>query len=308
VSAWNTARAAYADYRKTFTAGKNDPVGRVVERIIGKGGNPAAIPNDVADFMLGSAGVNPTSLNVGVVNRLKTVLGDKSPEWSAVKQGLFSRLTEAGQGVTDFGPGKVAQRLNRFLNADGKEMAALVYSPAERALVQKYADLMRQIEVPQAGANWSNTAMAMTQGFKPSMTARALTAIGGKIGTVVGAVVGHFVIPGLPFGAAEAAGAAASKVAGWSGQAMEARQIAKQMPVVTKATQNFSQAAVAAESSPTPRNIARLSLAATNLSNNLKSIHVAMSPDDILRSMQQPATAQQPGGQPAQRPAGQEQQ
>ncbi len=165
IDAWNKARAAYADYRKTFTAGKNDPVGRVVERIIGKDNNPAAIPNDVADFIYGSAGVNPTSLNVGVTNRLKTMLGDRSPEWSAIKQGLFSRLVESGRGMTEMGAGNVAQRLNRFLNVDGKEMAALLFSKYDRDLLQKYADLMRHLEVPQAGANWSNTATFAAKAF-----------------------------------------------------------------------------------------------------------------------------------------------
>src|SRR5262249_27943126 len=103
VSAWNDARAAYSDYRSAFTAGKDDPIGRVVERITGKGGNPAAIPNDVADFLYGSSGVNPNSLNVGVANRVKDILGERSPEWSAVRQGLFSRLIETPQGVKDWG-------------------------------------------------------------------------------------------------------------------------------------------------------------------------------------------------------------
>jgi len=288
VGAWNAARAAYADYRSTFAAAKNDPVGRVVEKIIGKDKNSPAIPNDVADFMFGSAGVNPSSLNVGVVKRLQNILGDRSPEWSAVKQALFSRLTDAGPGMTALGPGKVAQRINRFLGSDGKEMATLVYSGAERDLIKKYADLMRHLEVPQAGANWSNTAAFAGQGYRPSASSRVLSAVGSNVGAVVGAVVGHFVIPGLPFGAAEAAGAATSKIAGMSEQAREARKIATMMPVLGKVTRNFATAADAAEASPTPRNVARLMLAIRNLANNLKSVGVSMSPDDLVRSLQGP--------------------
>jgi hypothetical protein len=69
IQAWNDARAAHADYRSTFGKGRNDPVGRVVERILGTRDNPAAIPNDVADFLYGGSGVNPSSLNVAVNNR-----------------------------------------------------------------------------------------------------------------------------------------------------------------------------------------------------------------------------------------------
>ena len=285
IDAWNKARAAYADYRKTFTAGKNDPVGRVVERIIGKDNNPAAIPNDVADFIYGSAGVNPTSLNVGVTNRLKTMLGDRSPEWSAIKQGLFSRLVESGQGMTEMGAGNVAQRLNRFLNVDGKEMAALLFSKYDRDLLQKYADLMRHLEVPQAGANWSNTATFAAEGFRPSASARIFDAIGSNVGAMVGAVLGHVATGGL---GGEAVGAATAKAAGWARQQREAAQIAKRMPIIKNVVRDYQVAADAAEASRTPRTIARLTIAARNLSSNLKSINVSISPDDILRATQGP--------------------
>jgi hypothetical protein len=277
IGAWNNARAAYADYRGTFTAGKNDPVGRVVEKIIGKDKKDPAIPNDVADFLYGSAGINPSSLNVGVVKRLQSILGDQSPEWSAIRQGLFARITEAGPGVTELGPGKVAQRINRFLSSDGKEMANLVFTPAQRDLMQKYADLMRHIEVPQAGANWSNTAAFAAQGYVPNIASRALNMIGSSIGSLVGGHLGGV-----------AGGAATAKISGMSGQAREAREIARMMPVIGKVTKQFTTSATAAQSSPTPRNVARLMLATRNLANNLKSIGVSISPDDLVKSLQGP--------------------
>jgi hypothetical protein len=285
IGAWNDARAFYADYRKTFTAGKNDPIGRVVEKIIGKGDNPAAIPNDVADFMYGSAGVNPNSINVGVVNRLKSTLGDRSPEWFAVKQGLFARLVEAGEGSTALGPGKVAQRLSKFLNSDGKEMAGLVFSEAERDALQKYASLMRQIEVPQAGANWSNTA---------TFAAKALDKIGSNVGATVGALIGTALgrVAGLPPGIAEGigggAGAGIAKGAGMLSNAAQARKIAKQMPIIGKVLTDYQNAAIAFETSASARTVARLSLASRNLSTNLKDIGISFSPDQLMRALQGP--------------------
>jgi hypothetical protein len=288
ISAWNAARAAHADYMKAFTAGKNDPIGRVVEKIIGKGDNPAAIANDVADFMYGTAGTNPTSLNVGVVNRLKNQLGDRSPEWFAVKQGLFLRLVDAGEGATAFGPGKVAQRLNKFLNTDGKEMASVVFSAAERDMLKQYADLMRALEVPQAGANWSNTA---------TFAQKALDKIGSTTGSTVGAIVGSTLGhgSGLPLGIGEAVGGAVgagvAKGASMASNAMQARKIARQMPVIGKVMTDYKQAAEAFETSPSARTIARLSLASRNLSTNLKDIGVNFSPDQLLRLIQGPRPA-----------------
>jgi hypothetical protein len=284
IGAWNDARAFYADYRKTFTAGKNDPVGRVVEKILTKGDN-AQTANSVADFMYGTAGVNPTSLNVGVVNRLKSTFGDRSPDWSAIKQGLFSRLTEAGPGVTEFGGGKVAQRLNKFLSSDGKEMANLVFSPAERDMMQKYADVMRQIEVPQAGANWSNTAT-----FAAKAAAKTGSYIGVQIGMGIGMALGHGT--GLPFGIGEAAGGLAGGLVAKFGEAasnaLQARKIAKQMPIIGKVFTDYRAAAAAFETSPSARTVARLSLASRNLSTNLKDIGISFSPENLMRAIQGP--------------------
>lgn len=293
IKAWNVARETHADYRRTFgspTGGNKDRVSGVVQKILGNRDNPAAIPNDVADYMYGAAGVNPTSLNVAVVSRIKNILGDRSPEWSAIKQGLFSRVTETAEGVKDLGPGTVAQRLNRFLNSDGKEMAGLLYSKEERDLLQQYANLMRQIEIPQAGANWSNTATFAREGYKPSMSSRVLGAIGSNIGAAISAAFGHFVMPGGGF-LGEIVGGGAAKIAGVTSQAREARHIAKQMPVLGNVVREFKMSAGAAETNPTARNVARLTLAARNLSTNLKDVGIAMSPDDILRGMQGPAPA-----------------
>lgn len=290
IDAWNSARAAHADYRRDFTAsGKNDPIGRVVEKILGKGDNPAAIANDVADFMYGTAGVNPTSLNVGVVSRLKKTFGDKSPEWAGIKQGLWSRLVDAGEGATEFGAGKVAQRVNKFLNSDGKEMAAMMYSPAERDMLKSYADLMRKLEVPQAGANWSNTA---------TFAAKALDKIGSNVGMTTAAMIGSALAhgAGMPLGVAEAAGGAigagVAKAGSMASNAMQARKIATQMPVIAKVMTDYKAAATAFETSPSARTVARLSIASRNLSTNLKDVGVNFSPDQLMRMLQGP----RPGG------------
>ena len=268
VQAWNDARAAYSDYRGNFTAAKNDPVGKLVEKITGRNGiGPMsagpAIPNDVADYLYGAAGTNPSSLNVGVANRVRDLLGEQSPEWTAVKQGLFRRLVEPGEGMTPWGPGRTAQRLNQFLNVDGREMAATMYSPNERAMLQNYADLLRRIEVPQAGANWSNTATFM---------ARAVNGISGKLGTVVGAILGRSAIP-IPF-LGEAVGAGAANVVGRGAQAIQARAVARQMPLVAEQMQAWQRAMLAARRANTPPSRAAATAATLNLSRTLAPLGI----------------------------------
>jgi hypothetical protein len=265
VQAWNDARAAHADYRSTFSAGKNDPTGRVVEKILGKGNNPAAIPNDVADFIYGGTGVNPSSLNVNVARRVKDILGEQSPEWSAVKQGLFQRIVDAGPGVTDWGPGKIAQRVNKFLNVDGIELSKQVFSPQERRLIQQYGDLQRKLQVPQAGANWSNTS---------TILAPMLKKISGGVATLVGAALGHTVAPGL-YGAGEAAGAAAANRASKVfTDARQLRQVSKQMPLVADSIKQWQRATMLATKASTPITQRALDLASANLGQSLQNIGI----------------------------------
>lgn len=265
VQAWNDARAAHADYRATFSGSKNDAAGRVIEKVIGKGNNPAAIPNDVADFLYGSSGVNPGSLNVAVANRIKGILGEQSPEWTAVKQGMFARLSATGEGMRDMGPGKVAERLNRFLNVDGRELAHALYSPAEIDLIRQYANLMRRIEVPQAGANWSNSA---------TFVQKSLNHIGSKIGMVIGAAVGHIVAPGMPWGISEGVGAGIAKGAAKIGERSQARVVARQMPLVADQIRQWQQAVRAANRANSPYSQRALSLATANLAQSLERIGV----------------------------------
>ena len=122
------------------------------------------------------------------------------------------------------GPGMVANRISKFLNSDGKEMANAVYSPAERQAIGKYADLMRSLEVPKGAV--------MTAGSAP-IVAPILRRIASGMSYVMGYAIAHH----LGFGpeAAIGAGAATGKGTEILNSWRNGRQIAKQMPLVTEA-------------------------------------------------------------------------
>lgn len=263
VAAWNDARAAYADYRGTFTATKNDPVGRVVEKIIGANGGgklPAgpAIPNDVADYLYGAQGTNPSSLNVGVANRVRDVLGERSPEWSGVKQGLFRRLVEPAPGVTEWGSGQVANRLNTFLNGDGKELAQAVYSPQERQMLQNYANLMRRITMPPGSY------FPSAPGF-----VKVAQTVANRIAAVAGAMVGRAMIPEMPL-VGELGGLTVGSQAERAMVRVAQNRVAKQLPLVAQQWQRWSKAQSAATAAPANALLQRAAVTATaNLQGTL---------------------------------------
>jgi hypothetical protein len=266
VEAWNDARAANADYRQTFTARKNDPIGRVVQKIIGDSNNPGLIANDVADHLYGATGVNPSTQNVAVARRVRDIVGDRSPEWSGVKQGLVSRLIEPAPGMTEWGPGKVAQRLNQFLNGNGKEMAETILTVPERDMLQQYADLQRALEIPPTGVNRSETSTFMAPMMKR---------IGSVAAQMVGAAIGHVVAPGL-YGAGELIGAGIiGKGTAMVREAAQARKIARQMPLVADATRKWQRAVAAAQRANNPVTAKSAAVAATNLNRALQNLGVS---------------------------------
>lgn len=296
-AAWNAARRAHADYRSRFFGGKDDSVGRKIEQIVGKGRNDPLTPNDVIDAMLGSSGANPSTVNVGLSRRVRDILGEQSPEWTAVKQGLFQRLVNSGENIADWGPKKIADRLNKFLTGDGREMAEMMFAPHERQLLQSYADLMRHLEVPQAGANWSNTA---------TFTAPLLRAIGNRIGTLIsagiGGAVGHAMhVPLI----GEVAGAAVAQGVGAIGRARAARQVASQMPLVAEQMRTWQRAVARANRLNSPPSQAALAVASSNLARSLGRIgvpfrysHAEGEKQDVPRPLEQHAYGGRVGKKP----------
>lgn len=278
VQAWNDARAAHADYKSTFGAQSKDPVGRVVEKVLGNRTNEASTPNAVADFLYGTTGINPSDLNLGVTNRFKKILGEQSPEWSGVKQGLFSRIVEPGGDLAAWGPKKVADRITKFLDVDGREMANSVYSTPERQMMRDYADLLRRLEVPQAGANWSNTGTA-------KVFQKIANHLGSGIGLILGSAGGHAV--GLPWGVGEGLGLATAKGSKMLADRREAAVISRQMPILANQMRAWARAVDRANRANTPLSTRALNGAAINLNSTLNKLGTSL-PNMVL---QLPSTA-----------------
>ncbi len=260
VQAWLDARAAHADFKGTFgKQGGRDPVGSVVQKVIGDRVNDPAIASDVANFAFGASGVVPNSTNVGVARRFREILGAQSPEWSAVKQGLWSRLTEMPTGDA-MGHKKIADRITTFLA--NPQAASVYYAPWQQNLMREYAEMHRRITVPQAGAQWSN-----------NVTTKTFENISNKVGTVIGAILGGSVgkAIGLPV-IGEVAGAAAAQIPKRFDQAKEARLIRQQMPVLAGRMQAYAQAMGKAQAKTIPAPFAERAqrAAAFNLDKSLR--------------------------------------
>lgn len=185
-----SARKSYADYAKNFRPqGPGDDVGTVIQKIVGRYDGQAATPNEVANYLYGATNVGAKGQSVRVAQRLKSMLGDDSEEWFAVRQGLWSKLTEPPAGMTDWGPQKVSERIFKFLNGDGQVLSHVLFDAEERKLISQFGTVLKQLVPPTGSVNHSNTAPVLMRIAKGSMD--GLAAIGGfSLGGPLGAMLG----------------------------------------------------------------------------------------------------------------------
>jgi hypothetical protein len=189
------ARAAYSQHQQLFTSQRpGDDVGRAMENIVGRHGGEGATPNEIANWLYGSAKVGGTGLSVRLAGRLQQLLGPGSEQWAAVRQGLWQRLTAATEGTTEMGPARIANRIGEFLNGSGVPLAQTMFSPAERRQMQNFMNLQRQLVPRQGAVNTSNTASALGM-MARQMFKNVLVGIGASVAGPAGAIAGHLAGP-----------------------------------------------------------------------------------------------------------------
>ena len=198
------ARAAYSDYRKTFAPqGPGDEAGRVMQQILGRHGQ-AATPTEISNWLYGASGLGNTGTSVRVAQRVRSIVGDGSQEWNGVRQGMWSKLTGASEGRTDWGAQKISERIAEFLNGSGKPLAQTLFSAEERQHMARFAGVLKQLVPPPGSVNHSNTAPVLAriaaQSFN-AITAMLGAAVHGPIGLAAG-VASNVMRKGIQEGAA----------------------------------------------------------------------------------------------------------
>lgn len=158
LSALKAARESYRKYRQTFKpGGAGDDVGRSMERIAERD----ATAGEVANLLYGHSAIGERGVSARLANRMKQVFGEGSDEWSAIKQGLWMRLTSKPEGMNDFGPQAMSERIFKFVNGDGAALARQVFSPEEIGQIKRFAAAVKNVVPPRDAVNWSGTAYTL---------------------------------------------------------------------------------------------------------------------------------------------------
>jgi len=146
-----------------------------------------ASPNDLANALFGPTGKGAGSRAVPLAQKLKATL---SPEgWNAVRQGMFEKLTRAGEGKIEFEAQALSQRMHEFLNESGSQLAKVLYSPQELDLMRKLASVYKQMIPVKGTTNPSGSA---------PMLAKMATGLRGSLAPLLG--FSHGGLPGAALG------------------------------------------------------------------------------------------------------------
>jgi hypothetical protein len=223
-------RNGLADYSRGLreqaaaNAGPSTQTDKLMARLTGADGSAPPSTTDLVQYLNTTKGI---SRPVQLAQRLKTEFGQESHEFSALKQGQWSFLTENNGGPLNVGSRAVTKRIDDFLNGSGKPLSHVMFNADERSLIREYGALMEKITPPPGTVNYSNTASTLGKIFKGTID--GLFAAGGM--SMVG-----------PVGAA--AGVAAHQGQKIIQDAVRASKLARSLygtPQSSKAMQNLQQ-------------------------------------------------------------------
>lgn len=149
-------------------------------------------PEDMASSLFGFGNKASTS-NARLVDAIGDLIGKEGPEWAAIRQGVWQRIANVPEGMTEMGAQKMSQRILNFVAGEGQSLATRLFSPDEMAQMRKLAMALKQTLPPPGSANPSNSGNRGA-GQAREMARRAvealLTTLGASMGGWAGAGLG----------------------------------------------------------------------------------------------------------------------
>lgn len=155
-----------------------DKAGEFMEKLI------SADPTDeqVINYIFGLRRVGGKNEGAAIAKKIKTVLGEDSQEWSALRQAAFLRLTEPTRGSTVTSGQQTLGMLQKELLESPTLMREL-FSPEEIGKLRRFADAVKRAQ--PGPVNPSGTGAAIAQ-----LAQQAFENTAASVGLAVGGVPG----------------------------------------------------------------------------------------------------------------------
>lgn len=166
IAAWQKAIAANRDFAARFKGA--DLVQSLTDRDFRSGVRQLVVPPDQAtNVIFGAKQLFGGQNTARDLTRLRSVLGEQSPEWQGIRQEAAMRLFNKGLGPVDPTTGvrnisgaNFAKALDDAMRNDPEIMRTL-FSNQELALLHQFRNVASRVTTPvRGGDNTSNTAVA----------------------------------------------------------------------------------------------------------------------------------------------------
>lgn len=181
------AQQVRSAYQKFFEPEIGGSQATVFRRIM----DGTASPQETANAVFGAVNSSSSGNVVRMLKAIESIAGPESESMSAIRQGVWQKLTKDAAGKDQPGQQKVAQAINEFLNGKGQAVARQLYSPAELGLMKKYADAIKLTVIPPRAATRSDTTPGLLSVLH-KYSAAISSAVGGIFGHgPVGVVAGY---------------------------------------------------------------------------------------------------------------------
>jgi hypothetical protein len=151
------AEAAQANYQRVFGGeGLTGSQRGIFQRMI----EGTAKPEEVAEGLFKVIGGGNPGDAQRALEAVQNIVGKDSPVMGSVRQGVWQKLTQNPFGKDPKGQQMMVQSINEFLNGKGGGIARQLYSPEERALMNRYSEAVRRTIIPKYSRTNSDTAIA----------------------------------------------------------------------------------------------------------------------------------------------------
>lgn len=178
---------AAADYQRRF--GADADVGGGQQRLLRRIVDGSARPDEIVAKVFDAANAKDSSNAWRFVRSIRDIAGHDSPAFQAIRQGVWQRLTAVAPGADRAGAQKLSNAIFKFLE---KDTAKQLYSSQERALMQRYAEVVKLKQQTWASKTNSGTTpalMAVLSKLGPHIGKLAGTHLGGLPGYGIGHAV-----------------------------------------------------------------------------------------------------------------------
>ena len=161
---FQSARAANRDWRERFGYNERNDVNNLVQKIL----HQDVTTKEVADYLIGSGKVGKQGVSARLYESLMNATGNNEKLAQSIKGAIWDKLSSSSTAAKD---------IREFLHYSTKDdLAGKVFSPEERSLMLKHADVIDQAKAARDAVGQFEKAGKPEPGPMQQLASRKLSA------------------------------------------------------------------------------------------------------------------------------------